>query len=664
MCETLIFAPMKRHLLIAFCLLMAMSGFAQNIDSLFNVYENAPRRDKVATARPLLSALAEEGVADDSDTLALDGSLNHLFMVIYKGMSLHGNAVGDYEAGLRYAEMGLSLVPSDSLDMLNEFYSYISVFAFYLQDFDKALKACEQRLAILPEDSKTDRASVCNTIASIYKELARDGGVKKLNDIEKNYYEQALRFSEEAVALRREMGNDGKGLLAAFLGKQSEILSTMGRPNEAIAVIDEAIALDLEAGRMERYYQRLVQKGHALFQNRQFEEAREAYRESLQHTDKERHLVTYRTLLNQLGYIETELQNYDAAIAYFEEYLGMEQKSGMADLSAVYRNLTQCYRKSNPAKALEYSEKFIKLNDSVRNAELMTQLTDFQVKYETAEKERQIAEQQGEIERRGLMIRMWAIIAILMVVGIAVIAYFAIRNRRQSKELQRLNETRSRLFSIITHDLKTPVAAQNQMLKTMCKNYDALPPELIKEQCFMLSESSDTLNDQLLNLVQWARTETGKMSIEPAYFRFADEVSDSLRQLNDIIAAKHINIDNQVPDDLIVHADRNVVGVVLRNLVSNAVKFSYEGGSVIISTHDEGTRCWLSVKDNGMGISPAKMQQIFQFTVRSSKGTAGEMGTGLGLYVSKLMMDKAGCDMKVESTEGQGSIFSFSVPKE
>lgn len=655
---------MKRHLLIAFCLLMAISGFAQNIDSLFNVFENAPRRDKLATARPLVSALLEDGTLKEQDTINWESDLDYFAAKLYCAMSFYCYNHGDYIKTMYYAEQGLPLVPADSTEKLNSFYSIISVIAFYQGDNEKALKACEHRLAILADDDVEDRASVCNTIASIYKELARDGGIKKLNDIEKNYYEQALRFSEEAVALRREMGNDGKGLLAAFLGKQSEILSTMGRPNEAIAVIDEAIALDLEAGRMERYYQRLAQKGHVFLMQDRFQEAREAYRESLQHTDKERHLVTYRTLLNQLGYIETELQNYDAAIAYFEEYLGMEQKSGMADLSAVYRNLTQCYRKSNPAKALEYSEKFIKLNDSVRNAELMTQLTDFQVKYETAEKERQIAEQQGEIERRGLMIRMWAIIAILMVVGIAVIAYFAIRNRRQSKELQRLNETRSRLFSIITHDLKTPVAAQNQMLKTMCKNYDALPPELIKEQCFMLSESSDTLNDQLLNLVQWARTETGKMSIEPAYFRFADEVSDSLRQLNDIIAAKHINIDNQVPDDLIVHADRNVVGVVLRNLVSNAVKFSYEGGSVIISTHDEGTRCWLSVKDNGMGISPAKMQQIFQFTVRSSKGTAGEMGTGLGLYVSKLMMDKAGCDMKVESTEGQGSIFSFSVPKE
>ena len=119
-----------------------------------------------------------------------------------------------------------------------------------------------------------------------------------------------------------------------------------------------------------------------------------------------------------------------------------------------------------------------------------------------------------------------------------------------------------------------------------------------------------------------------------------------------------------MPADLVVHADRNVVGVVLRNLVSNAVKFSYEGGRVTIATADEGTRCRLAVTDHGVGISPAKMQQLFNVTVRSAKGTAGEMGTGLGLYVSKLMMDKAGSDMKVESTEGQGSTFSFSLEKQ
>ena len=521
--------------MLTLAFVLAATGTAQNIDSLYNNYEHASRRDKVAAAEPLLRALIEEGTAYDDDTLALQGEPDDLAIAIYKAMSLHGNAIGDYEAGLRYAEMGLPLVPDDSLVIRDEFLSYVSVFAFYLTDYEKALKASEQRLAILEPDDVTTRASVCNTLASIYKELARkdDGG--NLDTLEKYCFDQALRFSEEAVALRRQLGNDPRGLLAAFLGKQSEILSNMGRTQRALEVLDEAITLDLEAGRMDRYYARLAQKGHALFNQKDFDGARDAYRESLEHTDKEQHLYTYQTLIFQLGTVECAAQRYADAIPYLEEYVAMNPENGLAKLSTAYKDLAMCYRHIDPVKAYDYYEKYTQVADSVRNTELMTRLSDFQVKYETAEKERQIVEQQSVIERRGILLRMWAIIAIVMVIALAVITYFAIRNRRQKKELQRLNETRSRLFSIITHDLKSPVAAQNQMLKTMCKNYDKLPPEVLKEQCFMLSESSDALNDQILNLVQWARTETGRMSIEPAYFRLADEVNDSLRQLKDIV---------------------------------------------------------------------------------------------------------------------------------
>ena len=664
MCETLIFAAMKRHLLIAFCLLMAMSGFAQNIDSLFNVYENAPRRDKLATARPLVSALLEDGTLKEQDTINWESDLDYFAAKLYNAMSFYCYNHGDYIKTMYYAEQSLPLVPADSTEMLDSFYSIISVIAFYQGDNEKALKACEHRLAILADDDVEGRASVCNTMAAIYSEIADLTPRWEDMEVESNFMEQALHFSEEAVRLRRELGNDEKGLLAAFLGKQSEILSYLNRAEEALAVVEEAAALDLEAGRMGRYYLRLGQKGHALFNLERYEEAREAYLECMEHTDKETHLASYRSIISQLGCIEEMLGNMPEAIAYFEEVIRLNEGASLFNNIDIYKQLSVCYKDIDPKKAYDYVVKQFNVSDSLRNSEVKTLMADLQVKYETAEKEREIAEQQSEIKRRGLLMRVWIIIAVVLIIGLVVIAWFAGRYRRRGRELQRLNETRSRLFSIITHDLKTPVVAQNQVLHAINKSLDVLPHDELKEQCQLLTDTSDALKEQLLNLVQWARTETGKMNIEPVNFCLADEVAACLRQLKGSLDAKHINMEVQVPDDLIVHADRNVVAVVLRNLVSNAVKFSYEGGTVAIDISDDGSHCWLSVTDHGVGISPSKLEQIFHFTVRSSAGTAGESGTGLGLYVSKLMMDKAGCDMKVESTEGQGSTFSFSVPKE
>lgn len=638
---------------------MAALGFGQDLDSLVNVFENAHRSGRLDAAMPIFYLLKDDGTISKNTEEWSD--VDHVPVQVYNAVSLYYYNEGDYDKSLEYAEKGLPLIPEDSIAERHSFLSIISVLSVYFEDYERAIEAAEQRLTITDDD--VTRASICNTLSAAYGSFAISTSDVSDNANRSLYLTKALEFSQEAVTLRRQYGNDEKGLLAAFLGKQSEILSNMDRPEEALAVIEEAIALDLEAGRMNRYYSRLVQKGHVLLQQDRYEEAREAYLESIEHIDPQYSPVTYNTLLYQLGMVELGLGNKRAAISYFEECQKKGQEMGSDKGLKVYQELAKCYSTLDPRKAYDLQVQYSIAYDSLMNEKLLTQLNDFQVRYETAEKERQLVEQQAVIEHRGMLIRMWAIIALVMIVGLIAIAWLAARYRKQGKELERLNQTRSRLFSIITHDLKTPVVAQNQVLHAINKNLDAMPAEELKEQCELLCDTSDALKDQLLNLVQWARTETGKVTIEPVNFCIADEVQTCLRQLKVSIAEKHIVVEQNVPEDLVVNSDRNVVAVVLGNLVSNAIKFSQVGGTIAINLVEDGNRYWLSVKDSGVGISPAKLQQLFQFTVRSSAGTSGEMGTGLGLYVSKLMLDKVGSEIKVESVEGQGSTFRFTVNK-
>ena len=131
--------------------------------------------------------------------------------------------------------------------------------------------------------------------------------------------------------------------------------------------------------------------------------------------------------------------------------------------------------------------------------------------------------------------------------------------------------------------------------------------------------------------------------------------------LTTAIDVKSLKVVNAIDPDLTVHDDANVVSLVLRNLISNAVKFSYPNGEVRIKASQDVGCVWVSVEDDGMGISEKKLEKIFKFLTSSSSGSGGETGTGIGLFVSKQLLDKTGSEITIESAKGEGTVVRFSV---
>jgi signal transduction histidine kinase len=126
---------------------------------------------------------------------------------------------------------------------------------------------------------------------------------------------------------------------------------------------------------------------------------------------------------------------------------------------------------------------------------------------------------------------------------------------------------------------------------------------------------------------------------------------------------KSLKVANNVPPELTAHDDANVVSLVLQNLLSNAVKFSYPNGDVTVDAEAKGDRIWVTVTDNGMGISEKKLEKIFRYMTSSAKGTGGETGTGIGLFVTKELMDKLGGEISIESQKDFGTTIRFSIKK-
>ena len=179
----------------------------------------------------------------------------------------------------------------------------------------------------------------------------------------------------------------------------------------------------------------------------------------------------------------------------------------------------------------------------------------------------------------------------------------------------------------------------------------------------MMHSSATALNSRVLNIMQWVRGELENSVVTLTDFNLRQLVDDDIRALETAIDVKSLKVVNAIDPDLTVHDDANVVSLVLRNLISNAVKFSYPNGEVRIKASQDVDCVWVSVEDDGMGISEKKLEKIFNFLTSSSSGSGGETGTGIGLFVSKQLLDKTGGEIRIESKKDSGTTVRFTVKK-
>lgn len=167
----------------------------------------------------------------------------------------------------------------------------------------------------------------------------------------------------------------------------------------------------------------------------------------------------------------------------------------------------------------------------------------------------------------------------------------------------------------------------------------------------------------LMNLMDWARSQTGKMEFSPEHFEFVGFIIENIALFDDIAWQKSITIKKVLPDNLPVFADKQMINTILRNFVSNAIKFTHPGGAVTVSTSRTLTEITISVSDNGLGIAGERISKLFRIDESfSTPDTNKEKGTGLGLILCKEFVDKHGGRIWVESEEGKGSTFTITLP--
>ena len=234
---------------------------------------------------------------------------------------------------------------------------------------------------------------------------------------------------------------------------------------------------------------------------------------------------------------------------------------------------------------------------------------------------------------------------------------------RQNRELRATISNRDKMYSVIAHDLRSPMASIRMVLNLVAST---MTPEAVGPELFELldkaNKESEECHDLLDNLLKWTKSQTGRLNVVLQDLDLNDIVPGVVEIFEMIALTKKIKLVYAGTDGpLLVRADNDMLKTVVRNFMSNAIKFSPEGSNVEITMNEEGAFARISVHDHGVGIAPERIQNIFR-KGETTYGTGGEEGSGLGLQLCADFARKNGGDVEVESVLGEGSTFSVLVP--
>jgi len=232
-----------------------------------------------------------------------------------------------------------------------------------------------------------------------------------------------------------------------------------------------------------------------------------------------------------------------------------------------------------------------------------------------------------------------------------------------NNELLKSNDQKDKFFSIIAHDLKSPFNSILGFSEILCEQVAEKNYQGIVEYSDIIQQSSKRAMDLLMNLVEWSQSQIGRMVFNPEYFVIGELIDEVILLLSDAAKLKSIIIRKALLPNTIVYADKNMISTVLRNLISNAIKFTHLNGEIIIPIVKKEGEIIVSVDDNGVGMTQDKIDRIFQIDENySTPGTQNEKGTGLGVIICKKFVEKHGGKIWVDSKVGIGSTFYFSLP--
>ena len=230
-------------------------------------------------------------------------------------------------------------------------------------------------------------------------------------------------------------------------------------------------------------------------------------------------------------------------------------------------------------------------------------------------------------------------------------------------KIKQLNESKDRVFSVIAHDLKGPVGNMKSFLDMILSKQLDLNYEKIIEYLGLLEKQNTATYNILENLLAWANSQQNNTIFNPLKQKINLAIEPNIVLLENAAAKKNISIKNKTSDDLIAFFDLNLISIVVRNLIANAIKFTPENGTITVGIEQDESQTLISITDTGIGISPNRIENLFEdSSFETTYGTNNEKGSGLGLKLCKYFVEQHNGKIWIESEVEKGSSFIFSIP--
>ena len=392
------------------------------------------------------------------------------------------------------------------------------------------------------------------------------------------------------------------------------------------------------------------------------------------------------SVYTNLGSIFGDMGQQDSALFYLHRALRIAKDMGFKHLEMeTYSELAQLHAAAGSyASAYNWLLRYDTVYKDLFNENQSQQIARLRAMYEQEIKDNEIEQLHSESQVQRMLNKVF-IVFIVIIVALSVIITVNLRSKKKAnlmlaernleisranqklseseKELQRLNKSKDRIFSVVAHDLRNPVAAVTGFSELLYENFEQFNSETQKEYLLQIVQGTQRIQNLLENLLIWARAQMKVIKFEPEVMKVKGLVDDCVKEVKANLDHKKITCQMRVDRKCTVFADRAMIHTVFRNLIMNAVKFSFPGGKIWISSGNESGNCVISVTDQGIGIQPEIQEKLFNANeVVSTPGTTGESGSGLGLVICKEFLEKNKGMIVVESEPGNGSTFTVTLP--
>ncbi|MGE0078593.1 MAG: tetratricopeptide repeat protein [Bacteroidales bacterium] len=549
-----------------------------------------------------------------------------------------------------------------------------------------ALKYLEQAHDIITskEINTNDAAYILQNLGHIY--------------LDKKMYAKALNVYKEALTLK-EKGGDESGT-AKILKNIAQAQLQMHQLNSARASLAQALKISNRIKDTKDIADIYNEMGNVERQANNFDIAINHFNNAAKQYESLSNFNGKALCLRKIGEIQILKKQFSEA----EQNIDQSIKTGLQTGNAYLKSLSYLAKhdlykaKGNFKLALEYYLKHTKINDSLErfkrnetnleaqlDLELDQKITEIKVMEAEVEALRQKSALDNAIIEKQRTFRNFLIVIVLLFITLTGAAIFGFLQKRKyagaleekideiklindklkqsETHLKQTVQTKDKLFSIIAHDLRSPFTALVGLSDVLASNANDLSTDEISELSKHIQTSATGVLALTDNLLSWSRSQTGRLTLSPKNYSIKEIVDKVIETALIPANEKGISIDSKIESTISVYVDYDTMTTAVRNLISNAIKFTPTGGNITITAVNHKEHIEILISDTGVGIDPNNLTKLFRVDGITTKGTNQENGTGLGLMLCKEFIEKNNGSIKVESTLGLGTTFRIELPQ-